>query len=204
MQQFNPAQMLWQALAIFLLIGALAGVAVALLLILKPQLIERVDRVANRWISMRHISEWADHTVNIERWLYRHHRPLGLFMVLGAGYMLVYFGFEFDRASALNSFSAYLPNKLLLDMLLQVVVLLALAGAAVALVTGLFMGLRPSLLKGVERISNQWVSSRRATKVIDVERGSVDSFAVHHASRVGWLLLVGSIYLFFVMFRWLV
>lgn len=68
---------------------------------------------------MRHISEWADHTINIERQLYWHHRPLGLFMVLGAGYMLVYFGFEFDRASALNSLSAYMPNKLLLDLLLH-------------------------------------------------------------------------------------
>jgi hypothetical protein len=204
MQTFNPADILWRALAIFLLIGALTGVVVSLLLIFKPNLIERVNSVANRWVSMRHVSQWADRTVSIERWCYRHHRPLGLFTLLGAGYMLVYFGLQFDRAAAVRSLSVYLPNKLLLDMLLQAMMLIALIGAAVALVTGLFMWLRPSSLKGVETTANQWVSSRRATKVTDVERGQIDAFAVHHARPVGWLLLVGSIYLFFVMFRWLV
>ena len=76
-------------------------------------------------------------------------------MVVGAGYMLVYFGLQFDRAAALKNLSVYGLNHLLLDLLLQAKVLIALAGAAAALVIGLFMGLRPSLLKGVERLSNQ-------------------------------------------------
>jgi hypothetical protein len=39
---------------------------------------------------------------------------------------------------------------------------------------------------------------------MDVQRGQVDLIVDRHAQRVGWLLLVGSIYLCFVMFRWLV
>jgi len=204
MQAFNPDYLLWRALAFFLLVGALAGVAVSLLLIFNPRLMERINRVANRRVSTRPLSEWTDRRISIERWFYRHHRPLGLFMVVGAGYMLVYFGWRFDRAAALKNLSIYGLNHLLLDMLLQAMALIALAGAAGALVIGVFMGLRPSRLKGVERLSNQWLSSRRATQEIDLERGQFDLFALRHAQRVGWLLLVGSIYLFFVMFRWLV
>lgn len=203
MQPFNPADLLWRALAIFLAIGALTGIVLALVLILKPHLIERIDRVANHWVSMRHISQWMDRSISIERWCYRHHGPLGLFVILAASYMLLYFGWEFDRAVALKSLSVYVTSKLVLDMLLQAMVLIALIGAAVALLVGFFMWLRPSLLRGVEDTSNQWISSRRATKAIDVERGQVDAFAVRHAQRVGWLLLLASIYLFFVMFRWL-
>jgi hypothetical protein len=204
MQHFNPVDLLWRALAIFLLIGALAGVVVSLLLIFKPHVIERVNKVANHWVSMRHISQMADRSVSIERWFYRHHRLVGLFMVLGAGYMLAYFGWRFNQTTALQTFGTYVPNKLLLGMLLQAMVYFLLIGGAVALCVGLVVLLRPSLLKGVEAESNRWVSSRQATKVMDVQRGQVDLVVDRHAQRVGWLLLVGSIYLCFVMFRWLV
>jgi hypothetical protein len=204
MQHFNSADILWRALAIFLLIGALAGVVVSLLLIFKPHLIERVNKVANHWISMRHISHLVDRSVSIERWFYRHHRPVGLFMILGAGYVLAYFGWRFNQSAALQTFGVYVPNKMLLGGLLQALVYFLLIGGAVALCVGLVVLLRPSLLKGVEAESNKWVSSRRATKVMDVQHGQVDVFVERHAQRVGWLLLVGSIYLFFVMFHWLV
>jgi len=203
MQAFTPVDILWRALALFLLIGAVSGAVVALLLIFKPQQLERINQVANRWVSMRHISQWMDRTVSLERWLYRHHRPLGLFICLGAAYMLFYFGWRFERAVAVQSLAAYMPNRLLLDMLIQVLTLVAIIGALVALVVGIVMGLRPSLLRGVETGSNQWVSSRRATKVMDINRDGIDSVVLQHAQKTGWLLLLGSIYLFFVMLRWL-
>src|ERR1035437_4572519 len=174
MKIFNPADMLWQALAIFLLIGAIAGVAVSLLLIFKPQLYQRVNQVGNRWVSTRHASQWMDHSISIEQWFYRHHRPMGLLVVLPAGYMLMYFGWQFDKAAAMKSFSVYVPNKLWLDMLVQAMVLIALIGGAVALITGLFIGLRPSLLRGFEKQSNKWTSMRRATKVTDIMHNEVD------------------------------
>ena len=204
MQQFNQADILWRALAIFLLIGALAGVAVSLLLIFKPHLIGRVNHVANHWISMRHISQMVDRSISIERWFYRHHRPMGLLVILGAAYILFYFGWRFDKVIALQSFASFMPNKMLLGVLLEVMVLVALISAAVALCAGLVVVLRPSLLRSVESEANQWVSSRRATKVMDVMHNPVDQFVERHARRVGWLLLLGSIYLFFLMVRWLI
>jgi hypothetical protein len=199
----NPAYIfLWRALAIFLLIGALLGVVLALLLIFKPQFLERLNRVANRWVSTRHISQWLDRSVSIERWFHQHHRAAGVVIVLGASYILIYFGFLFDKAYTLQrwSLSGMLPAKLL-DGLLDAMVLGLLVGSAVALMVGLFLWLRPSLLRGMEEVANQWVSSRRVTKMLDVPHGQVDLFIARHAQRAGWLLLVGSIYLFFAMFR---
>lgn len=194
--------LLWRALAIFLLIGALLGVALGLLLIFKSQLLERINRAANRWVSTRHISQWLDRSVSIERWFYRHHRPLGALIIIGAGYNLVYFGLLFDKASALQQLPRYLPASLM-DGLMDAFVLVMLLGAALALLAGFFICLRPSLLRGTEKGANQWVSSRSATKVLDVPHGQVDLFIARHAQSVGWLLLLGSIYLFFVMFRFL-
>jgi hypothetical protein len=200
----NPVYIfLWRALAIFLLIGALLGVVLALLLIFKPRFLGRLNRVANRWVSTRHINRWLDRSVRIEHWFYQHHRAAGVVIVLGASYILIYFVILFDKAYTLQRWSGMLPVKLL-GGLLDALVLGSLVGGAAALMVGLFLWLRPSLLRGMEEGANQWVSSRRVTKMLDVPHGQVDIFIVRHAQRAGWLLLVGSIYLFFVTFRWLV
>lgn len=191
---------LWQALAIFLLIGSLLGILLGLLLIFRPELIGSVNRVANRWVSTRRVNQWLDRSISIERWFYRHHRAAGIVIMLGAIYVFIHFGFQFDKAYTLHQWSGAIPVKLL-EALLDALVLFLLTGSAIALMLGLLICLRPSLLRVLEQKSNRWVSLRRATKILDVQRGQVDMFVLRHTQRVGWLLLLGSIYLFFVLFR---
>ncbi|MDP1995942.1 MAG: hypothetical protein Q8J90_01975 [Gallionella sp.] len=200
----NPTDIfLWQSLAIFLLIAALLGILLGLLLTFKPDLMERINRVANRWISMRRIDRLLDRIISLEQWFYQYHRPLGILVILGAGYILVYFGVLFDKAIALQRLAGYVPSRLL-DGLLDALVLTSLIGATAALFVGLLLWLRPSLLRGFEEEANQWISSRRATKVLDVPHDQVNRFVARHARQIGWLLLLGSLYLFFAMFRLLV
>lgn len=194
---------LWRALAIFLFIGALTGVVLGLLMIFSPRILERVNRIANRWVSMRRIDRLLDRIISLEQWFYQYHRPLGILVIFGAVYILVYFGLLFDKAAVLQGLAGYVPGRLL-DGLLDALVLTSLTGAAVALFVGLSLWLRPSLLRGIEKETNQWISSRRATKLLDVPHDQVDRFIMRHAQRFGWLLLLSSIYLFFVMFRLLV
>lgn len=204
MQQFDPVNIfLWRALAIFLLIGALMSIAVSLLLIFKPHFLERINRVANRWITLRHIDRPLDRSISLEQWFYRYHRQFGILATFGAGYILVYFGLLFDKAIAAQRLGGYVPAKLL-DGLLDALVLASLLGAVVALFVGLFLWLRPSLLRGIEEGANQWVSSRRATRALDIPRDQVERFVAAHAQRVGWLLLLGGIYLFFAVLRILI
>lgn len=202
---YNPivAEILWRTLAIFLLIGASSGAALALLLILQAQLLPRVNQVANRWVSMRRISQWMDHSIRTERWFYRHHLKLGPLVVLGAAYMLLYFGQLMDQATTLRALRLHIADPQLADTVLQLLVWLALIGAWLALLIGAVYWVRPSLLRGIESRANQWVSSRQATKTLDLTHDQVDQFVAHHARRVGWLLLAASIYLFVVMLRWL-
>ena len=194
--------LLWEDLAIFLLFSAILGILLGLLLIFKPGFVERLNHSANRWISTRHINRWLDRSISIEQWIYHHYRATGAIIVAGASYILVYFGMLFDRAYELQRLSGRLPARLLAS-LLDALVLGSLVGGTVALIVGLFLWLRPSMLRGMEEQANRWVSSRRATKVLDVPHDQVDRFVVRHTQRVGWLLLLASIYLFFLMFRWL-
>jgi hypothetical protein len=194
---------LWRDLAIFLLIGALLGVALGLMLIFWPRILARVNSVMNYWVSTRHIDRMLDRSISIELWVYKHHRTLGILIILGAGYMLVYFGFLFDKAATLQLLNRYAPATLL-DGLLNAVVISSLSGAVVAMLAGFILWFRPGLLRDIEADANKWVSSRRATKVLDVQHDQVDRYVARHARQVGWLLLLCSIYLFFITFRLLV
>ncbi|MBI5429718.1 MAG: hypothetical protein HY938_04580 [Nitrosomonadales bacterium] len=195
--------LLWRDLTIFLLFGALLGVLLGLILVFRPQLLERLNHVANRWVSTRYMNRWLDRSISIERWFYRNHRAAGLAIMLGATYILVYFGMLFDKAYMLQHLSGKIPDRML-DGLLDALVLCALMGGMFALLAGLLIWLRPSLLRGMEKEANQWVSLRRATKILDVPHDQVDLFVARHAQRVGWLLLLGSIYLFFILLRSLI
>lgn len=191
---------LWESFAIFSSVGALMGVAVSLLLIFNPRLMARVNRAANCWISTRRMVHFLDRSVRIERWFYRHHRLSGILVMLGAGYIIAYFGLLFDKAAALQRLSAYAPARLM-DILLDTLSLSLLLAAAVALVVGCVTCLRPSLLRGIEEFSNQWISLRRTTRALDIPRSLVDNYVVRHAQRIGWLLLLGSIYLLIAVSR---
>jgi hypothetical protein len=194
--------LLWRDLVIFLLLSAVLGMLLGLLLLFKPQMVERLNRSANRWISTRHLNQWLDRSINIERWFFRHHRATGGAIVLGAVYILIYFGILFDKANMLQGLRGMLPD-ILLDSLLDALELGALIWCVVALIAGLVIWLRPSLLRDIEKEANQWLSLRRATKILDVQHSEVDHFVMHHAQRIGGLMLLSSIYLFIVLLRWL-
>lgn len=204
MQQLTQIDiLLWRSLAIFLLVGTLMGFAVSLLLIFKPHHLTSVSRVANRWISMRHIEQWLNRSISIEQWFYRYHRPLGILLSLAAGYILLFFGLLFDRTAALHTLGGYVPNMLLPE-LLDALVLASLIGAVVVLFVGLSLWLRPKQLRGIDTVTNQWVSSSRVSDVLDVQHSQVERYATSHARPVGWLLLLSNIYVFFILFRLLV
>ena len=195
--------LLWEDLAIFMLLGALLGMLLGLLLIFRPRFVERLNQAANRWVTTRRMNRWLDRSISIEHWIYQRHRATGIVIVAGATYILVYFGMLFDTAHALQRLGGRFPPQLI-DGLLDALVLCSLVGGAVALIAGLFMWLRPSMLRGFEEQANRWVSTRRATRVLDVPHDDIDRYVARHAQRVGWLLLLASIYLFVVMFRWLI
>lgn len=194
----------WRSLAQFLLVGASAGIVVALLMIRRPDLLDRIGLVANRWVPTHHLHQALDRSIAIERWCYRHHRLLGAAILLGALYIFIYFGVLFDKAEAMRHLAALLPPKYsprLLDWLLDALVLAGLSGAAVSSYVGALLVARPSLLKGLEDIANQWLSGPRVAGQLDMPRDDVEAFVARHMRPAGWLLLAGSLALLLLVLR---
>jgi hypothetical protein len=170
------------------------------LLVLRPQTFATLNRLANQWVSLRHVNRLLDKTISIERWFYRHHRVMGIVIMLGAIYFLVYFFWHYDKARLLLSLSPYLATPLL-EVLLDALLFMAKLAGGLAWLAGLIICLRPSLLRGIEKKSNRWLSVRHATKALDVSRTSVDEWVLQHTRATGYVLLLSSLYLLLTIFR---
>ena len=201
----NPLIQSWlvQSLVIFLMLGSLAGMAVGLLLVLRPQSLQRLSQILNRWVSTRHLEQPLERSINLDPWLYRYRRSSGALTLLGAGYIIYFFTVSMDRVEAISGLAKHfkLPPALV-GGLLDALVLSALLGALFAAFISLFLLLRPSLLREFEQGANHWVSLRRTLKPMEIPRAGVDEFIFQHGRRAGILLVLGSLYILALLTFW--
>lgn len=151
------------------IISALAVIAVAtsaVFIVAVTHLFTRGDDAATQptgWLAPLHRPR------RIERWVYRHHRATGVLITIGAGYALFVLiaSRSDDGALPTGAWSVPIVGVELLAMLFGVVVFF-----------------RPSLLKSLEGAANRW---------IDVESGRLGSLLIAACSAyclVGLALLV--------------
>ena len=176
---------LLSALPIFLVTGGAAGLLVGAVLILRPHWLVRLSLTANRWISTRHIDKMLDIPINADSWFYRYRRASGLVTLAGALYVLYFFSVRIDATSAGSGYGG---------VFFETMVLIALLGAALALVVSLIVLFRPSLLRKFESAANEWISLRDAIKPLELLHNNVDEFTFRHTQQMGVVLVLCSIY----------
>lgn len=195
---------LLQSFVIFLIVGSLAGMFVGVLLLLRPQSVYRLNERLNRWVSTRHLDQSLERSVNLDPWFYRYSRPGGALILLGAAYVLYYFTAILDRPVVIDGLvHSFKLHPVLIGGLLDAVALGSILGALCAALVGLFLLLRPSMLRDFEQMTNQWISLRRAMKPVEVRRAGVDEYVFRHGQRVAILLILGSLYVLVLLLTWI-
>jgi hypothetical protein len=202
----NPLFQSWllQSAVIFLIVGSLAGMIVGALLLLRPQTLQRMSQLLNRWVSTRHLDQTLERTVNFDSWFYRYRRTSGTLTLLGACYVIYFFTVNLDRADTISGLARHyqLPSSFV-GALLDALVLSAMLGALFAAFVSLFLLLRPSMLRDFEQGANRWISLRRALKPMEVPREGVDEFVLQRSRQAGILLVLGSLYVLVMLTIWL-
>lgn len=194
---------LLRSLVLFLLLGSVAGLLAGALMLWRPEWLARISKHANRWVSTRQMGRTLERSVNIDHWFYRYGHVSGAVLLAGAIYILYIFTLHFARADLLTIFARiHLVQPVLLGPLLDTLVLVFLAGALLALLVGLFLIFRPSLLRDLEFGANQRVSLRQSLKPMEVQR-DLDQLVFRHVRMVGVLLLCGSLYTLVALAFWL-
>jgi hypothetical protein len=187
----SPEALPWlQGLAMVLLVGLVLALVVGALLLARPQALFALNQRLSRWIDTRAALSLLDQPRHLERFFYRHHRALGISVVVGASYVLGQWAFAYDRGDVLALLG---PNWARHGMdWVPAAFEVVLVGLHVAiLVVGVVIVFRPSLLKGVEKTANRWQPGP-ATAPFDQVVGNLDDTFESHPRVSGFLLVVSA------------
>ena len=196
--------LLLRSLVFFLMVGSVAGLLAGAALILRPHWLIRLSKISNRWVSTRQIDKVLERPIHLDQWFYRYSRVSGALMLAGAIFLIYFFTTSLDKLNSLAGIfrNANIPPALM-DGLLDGLVLIILVGSVLALIVGLFLLFRPSLLRGFEHKANQTASLRRALKPLEIPRSNVDEYVFRHGLWIGVLLVLGSVYTLVGFAAWL-
>lgn len=190
-------QALWFELLTFLFFwGGVAAFLVGLITLIAPSLVLRAGGVLNRWISTEQVFRDLDAPRPTERFFYRHHRIFGILLMLGAIFVAYSFGFALDISRLEGKFMLF-GSRNIADWLLESLVMLNLVFAALALLLGLTVFFRPSVLKDIEARTNRWFVMDDSLKRLDVELRVPDQLFARHPRILGLLIMAGSAYVIF-------
>lgn len=192
-----------QSLLTFLLLGSVAGFVAGMVLLLRPEWLVRASKFGNRWVSTRQMGRSLEQPVNVDRWFYRYGRFSGMLLIAGAVYIIFSLTVRVARADLI---AALIRVRWLQAAWVQpavdTLVLLLIVGSMLALIVGLFLMFRPSLLRDLELGANQRISLRQTLKPVEVQRGNVDQLVFSNVRWAGVVLLGGSVYAFVVLLSW--
>ena len=184
---------LGQALYILLLLGVALGLLVGILLLIDSQRVLRWNAYLNRWISTGESLRVLDQPHDLNRIVYRGHRILGLVVLAAALYALDVLVFNIQTRPLVHIFRD-LANPATLQLFAESVRWFLVAGNVLAILVGMILVLRPSLLKGVEGWTDRRYSPRLSIPNLDEPRYQPDEFVRAHLRLAGIVAAGGSLF----------
>lgn len=186
-------QIVHQSLFIFLLFGAMLGLAAGLLLLVDSAMAFRFSERLNRWVSTRAALRPLEEHHSISRPLYRMHRLVGLLICAGALYAMVVLGTPYGEAAIGKSLSSLGPARFM-SWISESMRVTLLVGNLAAFIFGVAFIVRPSALRGVEKWADRRISGRKAAKPLEEVHLPADAFVRQHPRFVGAVFTVASLY----------
>ncbi|MEK7754489.1 MAG: hypothetical protein AAB654_21370 [Acidobacteriota bacterium] len=176
-----------QALALICgIAGTLALVAGASLLIVDG-LEQREGDSLRHWLVEIDLIDLLDRRKTIERTLYRHHRAFGATVIAGAAALLVALWTLHDHPPV----TAWL-TEMLGAWGVEAVMLVACASGLFALGIGVFLLIRPSILKKFEAEANRWIEPFPSRTQANARAETDVNRLIMRAPRVTGLLLLAA------------
>lgn len=182
-----------QSFLLFLWIGSLVGILVGGGIWLKPHQIIQLNQYFSRWVGSEKIEVALDRPRWTERFFYRHHKAVGAGLLVGALVILYTFLFTYNQ----RTLSTLIPRDYwwLSDALVGIL----LVGSALAALIGMLVLARPSLLRELEKGSNQWISTERFQIMFNHMNFSAEQSIFRHHRIAGACILLGSLYILIVL-----
>jgi hypothetical protein len=185
---------LWPVLYILILLGAALGLVIGVMLLIDSARVMQWNASLNRWISTESAARVLDQSRDVKRFVYRQHRVVGLLVIAGALFALDVLTFGLRTTPLLRAVRT-LGNPTALAVLVDSVRVFLISGNVVAVLAGVVLCFRPSLLKGVEAWADRQYSAPVSANAFNEPIYRPDAFVRDHPKLVGTLVTAGSVFI---------
>jgi hypothetical protein len=185
---------LWPVLYVLILLGAGLGLVVGVMLLIDSARVMQWNAYLNRWISTENAARVLDQSRDVKHFVYRRHRVVGLLVIAGSLFALDVLAFGLRTTPLLRALRP-LGNPTALALFVDSMRVFLVAGNIAALIAGVILCFRPSLLKGVEAWADRQFSTPLPNKSLDEPNYRPDAFVRDHPKLVGALVAAGSVFI---------
>ena len=185
---------LWPVLYVLILVGAGLGLVVGVMLLIDSARVMQWNAYLNRWVSTENAARVLDQSRDVKHYVYRRHRVVGLLVIAGSLFALDVLAFGL-RTPLLLRVLRPLGNPTALALFVDSTRVFLVSGNIAALVAGVILCFRPSLLKGVEAWADRQYSTPLPNKSLDEPNYRPDAFVRDHPKLVGALIAAGSVFI---------
>jgi len=135
-------------------------------LLVHPASFLKAGSLLGRWVATDRYFSGLDRPRYQERWIYRHHYLCGGLILAGALYVLFMLVLQVQPAAVIAGLPV-LINPFWSEWFYTAAYYLLLGANVLAVVAGMIVLVRPSLLKGIEQALNRWIDTERELKRLD-------------------------------------
>ena len=184
-----------QTVGILALIFGILGIAFSLLLLFSPNVTKKISNVFNRYIDVDKKVSYLDKDIRTESIIYNHHIIVGVCLIVGSGFILIFLMFKLDVVNFVNIFfisQKYASiNEIILSSMAMVGKIVGVAG----IIIGFILLFSPEKMKKIEKKVNTWFSTQHMISKLDETHHDIDTFIYQHAVLFGLTGLITSIFL---------
>lgn len=153
------SEILFDASYLFIVIGTFVALILGLALIFTPNIALKFNNKVNTHFSMRKATKKIETAIKSEPLFYKHSKLSGAILTVGSLFVLY----------TLATFNAYtliphLPKSLppsVWEWVIESIQIFFYLTCSFILVFGILVFTRPSLIKGLEKAANHWISTRQ-------------------------------------------
>ncbi len=160
----NAELQLWLINSMLLLGGLIFLVGIWIIVL--PQSFLDASKSMAKWVSTDGFFDSLDKPRYQERLIYKYHRIAGALIILGASYTMIILITGINIRMLVVQFPVII-NRFLSEWFYGSAYMIMLVANALAVLVGIIVLVRPSLLKKIEGSLNKWISMGQGLKSLD-------------------------------------
>ena len=181
---------------ILTLLFGILGMAFSLLLLFSPRLTKSLGNFFNRSVSLDPKINFLDRDIPTEAFIYSHHIIIGICLVAGSIFALIFFIFDIDISNFAQVFLGSRKYFMTLEIVFIFFAWVARLACVFGLICGLFLLFAPAKMQAIEGKVNTWFETKAVFENLDRKGLELDALFFRHPFFFG---MAGAIVSFLII-----